>query len=93
MNIDVITQYILSIVPAVTAVAGMITTVGIAIAKIKKANTETKEEVKNLSASDRALKAQLNDVHKENIELKKELAEVMARMKHMYFVEETETEE
>lgn len=93
MNIDVITQYILSIVPAVTAVAGMITTVGIAIAKIKKANAETKEEVKNLSETDRDLKKQLREMHKENAELKHQLNEVMARMKHMYFVEKTETEE
>ena len=93
MDIDIITQYILAIVPAVTAVAGMVTTVGIAISKIKKANSETKEEVKVLSETDRSLKKQLHDVHKENVELKQQLNEVMARMKHMYFVENNKTEE
>lgn len=92
MDIDIITQYLLALVPAVTAVAGMITTVGIAIAKIKKANVETKEEVKNLSDTDKALKKELREVHKENAELKHQLNEVMAKMKHMYFVE-NESEE
>lgn len=88
MDIDIITQYILSIVPAVTAVAGMITTVGIAIAKIKKANATTANKVEELSHNDRALKKQLIEVHKENAELKHQLNEVSAKLKHMYFVEE-----
>lgn len=93
MEIDVITQYVLAIVPAFTAVVGMITTLGVAIGKIKKANSETKEEVKAMSENDRALKKQLKEVHKENVELKQQLNEVTARMKHMYFVEKPEKEE
>lgn len=93
MELDTITQFILAIVPAFTAVVGMITTLGIAIAKIKKANSETKDEVRAMSENDRALKRQLRDVHKENAELKKQLNEISARMKHLYFVEKPEKEE
>lgn len=93
MDLDIITQYILAIVPAFTAVVGMITTLGIAIGKIKKANAETTEEVKTLSENDKALKKQLVEVHKENVELKKQLTEVNARMKHMYFVEKPKNKE
>lgn len=93
MEIDVITQYVLAIVPAVTAVAGMITTVGVAIGKVRKANAETAKEVREMSKGDKELKTQLREVHKENVELKKQLNEVTARMKHMYYVEEDEVEE
>lgn len=93
MDIDIITQYILAIVPAFTAVVGMITTLGVAIGKIKKANSETKEEVRALSETDNALKKQLREVHKENVELKQQLNEVAARMKHLYFVETPDKEE
>lgn len=93
MDLDIITQYVLAIVPAFTAVVGMITTLGIAIGKIKKANSETTKEVKTLSENDRALKRQLIEVHKENVELKKQLNEVNARMKHLYFVEKPEDKE
>lgn len=93
MDIDIITQYVLAIVPAFTAVVGMITTLGVAIGKIKKANKETKDEVVALSQTDKELKKQLRDVHRENVELKKQLNEVTARMKHLYFVETPDKEE
>lgn len=87
MELDAITQFILAIVPAFTAVVGMITTLGVAIGKIKKANSETRDEVKAMTENDKALKKQLKEVHKENVELKQQLNEVSARLKHMYFVE------
>jgi len=93
MELDAITQFILAIVPAFTAVVGMITTLGIAIGKIKKANSETKEEVKVMTENDRALKKQLREVHKENAELKEQLNKISARMNHMYFVEKPEDKE
>lgn len=88
MEIDIITQYVLAIAPAFTAVVGMIVSLGVGIGKIKKANSETKSEVRELSESDKALKHQLREVHKENAELKQQLSEVMAKLKHMYFIEE-----
>ena len=93
MNIDIITQYILAIVPAFTAVVGMAVTLGVGIGTIKKANKETTTTVKEMSSNDRALKKQLVDIAKENAELKNELKEVTARMKHLYFVEKQNKEE
>lgn len=90
MDIDIITQYILAIVPAVTAIAGMITTVGVAIAKVKKANNDATAKVESICNDDRALKKQLIEVHKENAELKGQLNEVTARMKHLYFIDKGE---
>lgn len=93
MDIDIITQYILALVPAVTAIAGMITTVGIAICKIKKANKETTAKVEEVSQNDKFLKRQLTETHRENAELKRQLAKLTARMDHLYFVEKDEKEE
>ena len=93
MDIDIITQYILAIVPAFTAVVGMIVTLGVGIGKIKKANSETTNQVKELSSTDKELKRELKQVHQENVELKKQLTEVTARMKHLYFVEKPEDKE
>ena len=93
MEISAISQFIISIVPAVTAVIGMIVALGVGIGKIKKANSETTKEVKDLSKTDKELKAELRNVHKENAELKKQLNEVAARLKHMYFVEKEEERE
>lgn len=93
MDIDIITQYILAIVPAFTAVVGMVVTLGVGVGKIKKANRETTDKVEEVSRGDKELKRQLADVHKENVELKQQLKEVMARMKHLYFVEQEETKE
>lgn len=93
MNIDIITQYILAIVPAFTAVMGMVVTLGVGIGQIKKANKDTTAEVRNISEGDKALKRQLTEAHKENVELKKQLIEVTARLKHMYFVEKPEDKE
>lgn len=93
MDIDIITQYILALVPAVTAIAGMITTLGIAISKIKKANHETTTKVEEVSQNDKFLKRQLTEVHRENVELKKQLVKLTARMDHLYFVDKDEKEE
>lgn len=93
MEIDAITQFILAIVPAVTAIIGIVVALGVGVGKIKQANSETRKEVKNLSEGDRGLKKQLREVQKENAELKAQLNEVLARMKHLYFVEKPEKEE
>ena len=93
MILDAISQYILAIVPSVTAVIGMIVALGVGIGQIKKANKESTSEVREVSKNDKELKRQLRDVHKENVELKEQLNEVLARMKHMYFVDKPEDKE
>lgn len=94
MNLDIITQYILAIVPAFTAVVGMVVTLGVGIGKIKKANKETTDTVLEVSEESRSLKGELSDLAKQNRELKKEnkelkesLDKVTAKMEHLYFVE------
>lgn len=84
---DIVTQYLLSLVPAVTALAGMVTIIGVSIGKIKKANRETVDKV---TESDRTLKKQLVTVQKENIELKKALTKIEAKLNHVHFVETKE---
>lgn len=88
MDIDVITQYVLAIVPAFTAVVGMVTTLGVAIGRIKRANRDTVSEVKSVSQKTidyhEKLERELTSVHRENAELKKELNTVMKQIKHIH---------
>lgn len=92
MDIDIISQYILSITPAVTAILTAIASVIIGIKNIKSTTTKTIAEVKQSTGEIKLenvnLKKKLNELSKENIELKHQMNEVLARMKHMYFVEE-----
>ena len=94
MDIDVITQCILSIVPAFTAVVGMIVTLGVGIGKIKKANKDTinevKENSKGLKRANEALKDELTNVYKDNIEIKKQMTKLMAKVEHIHFVDDKE---
>lgn len=87
MDIDIITQYILAIVPAFTAVVGMVTTLGVAIGKIKKANEKATEEVKEAHNENVELRRELRETVKENKELKTHLNKITAKMEHMYWVE------
>lgn len=75
-QIDAITQYILAIVPAVTALMGMIVLVGVGIGKIKAANRDTASKIEDMSRGQKALKDANNELRKENIELKKALIEL-----------------
>ena len=88
--LDVITQYIISLVPAVTAVAGMVTVMGVAIAKVKKAHKEATTEVKEAHKENVELRKELADVVRENKELKQSIKKITARMEHMYYIEEKE---
>lgn len=90
MEIDAITQFILAIVPAFTAVVGMVTTLGVAIGKIKKANKETTELVQDTNKANVELRHQLNAVMKENAELKKEQRKINAKLDHVYFIDKEE---
>lgn len=96
MELDIITQYLLAIVPAFTAVVGMAVTLGVGIGKIKKANRETIEKVdvtdKRVSKHTASLETQLAEVHRENVELKKQLRKIMAKLEHIHFVDTDEEE-
>ena len=75
-QIDTITQYVLAIVPAVTAIMGMIVVIGVGIGKIKKALVENAESVERVRSESRAIKVQNAELKRQNIELKKENAEL-----------------
>lgn len=74
MNIDIVTQYILAIVPAVTAIMSMVVLVGVGIGKIRKANQITESKVDELTKSNKTIIEQNNALKKENIELKQILS-------------------
>ena len=97
MELDVITQYILAIVPAFTAVVGMVVTLGVGIAKIKKANNDTIDTVdasnQKVCKHTESLESQLAAVHKENVELKKQLRKAMAKLDHVHIVDIEDKEE
>lgn len=79
-QIDTITQYILALVPAVTALMGMIVVIGVGTAKIKKALNGTSESVerkfKGIEAANAEIKRENAEIKRQNIELKRENAEM-----------------
>ena len=76
MNIDVITQYILSIAPAVTAIMGMVVVIGVGIGKIKKALAGNEETVERISSRTKEIEKLNIELKRENIELKKAIIEL-----------------
>ena len=75
-TLDTITQYILAIVPSVTAIMGMVVVVGVGIGKIKKALAGNEEKVERISSRTRAIESANIELKKENAELKKALVEL-----------------
>ena len=75
-QIDTITQYVLALVPAVTALMGMIVVVGVGIGKIKNALKGNVESVEKLGEEYRAIKTQNVEIKRQNIELKRQNEEL-----------------
>lgn len=75
-TIDAITQYILALVPSVTALVGMAVVVGVGIAKIKKALAGSEEKVETISSRTKAIEQQNIELKKENKELKHAIVEL-----------------
>ena len=75
-QIDTITQYVLAIVPAVTALMGMIVVIGVGIGKIKNALKGNIESVEKLGEESKAIKRENAELKRQNIELKRENAEI-----------------
>ena len=75
-QIDTITQYVLAIVPAVTALMGMIVVIGVGIGKIKKAIQGNVESVERIGSRAKAIETQNAELKRQNIELKRENAEL-----------------
>ena len=75
-QIDTITQYVLAIVPAVTALMGMIVVVGVGIGNIKKALNGNVEKVERIGSRSKAIETANAELKRQNIELKRENAEL-----------------
>ena len=88
--LDAITQYILALVPAVSALVGMAVCVGVGVGKIRKANRDTVDSIDTISRKSQSLESQLQEVHAENVELKKQLRKAMAKLDHVHIVEKEE---
>ena len=88
--LDAITQYILALAPAVTALVGMAVCVGVGVGKIRKANQDTVESIDRVGKKSQSLENQLKEVQAENIQLKRDLRKVMAKLEHVHFVDDKE---
>lgn len=93
---DVMT-YILTLVPSITSITGLIVTILVGISKIKKAGNNATAEIKEIGKANAELKKQMAVVlaenralKAENSILKQEQSRLNARLSHMYFVENEE---
>lgn len=97
-DLDIIAQYLISVGPAITSLLGVVATVLIAVSKIKGAMKGTITEVQTISRTQTskldALETKvayqqglLTTVFQENVELKKQLNKVLAKLDHMKIVE------
>ena len=80
MEISQITQYIIELSPAITALIGVVVALVIGIKKIKQTNEET---VKDVRATNKEMLARNIELQKENLELKKELKQAMRHIKNI----------
>lgn len=83
MDIDTITQYILTIAPAVVSILTVISTMVVSIKKIKSNSDETVKEVKAQNEINRELREQLVAVTTENADLKREMKKCISKMNHV----------
>lgn len=90
MEISEITALIMSMAPTISAVIGIIVSVAVGIKRIKQANRDTLDECRKQNASvieNVAQIAQKNEeLTRENEELKKDLRKVMAKLNHVYII-------
>lgn len=74
MDIAQITQYLIELSPAITALVGIVVTIVVGVKKIKAANAETIADVK---ATNKEMKHANIELMKENAELKGEIKKVL----------------
>lgn len=92
MEISQITELILNLSPAITAVIGIIVALIVGIKRVKQANTDTLNECRKQNAAVAAEVAQIaqknDELTRENLELKKDLRKVMAKLSHVHVEED-----
>ena len=91
MNVDVITQYILTIAPAATAIISVVVALVVGIKKMKNVGDETVISVetsnKNLKEENAQLRHTLAEVEKENLDIKLCMDKLMAKVSHLHFTD------
>ena len=75
-QIDAITQYVLALAPAVTAIVAMAVTIAVGVGKIKKALSGSEEKIERIGNKSKAIEQQNAEIKRQNIELKRENAEL-----------------
>ncbi|MBP5784631.1 MAG: hypothetical protein J6W16_03490 [Methanobrevibacter sp.] len=87
--------YLISLIPAVSSVIGIIASVIVAVKKIKKSNAETEINVKNVLAEvkkekeeNKLLKTQLQVAISNNATIAQELSEIKAKLNHIHVKKE-----
>ncbi len=74
MDIAQITQYLIELSPAITALVGIVVTIVVGVKKIKAANAETIADVR---ATNKEMRQANIELMKENAELKGEIKKVL----------------
>lgn len=77
---DVLTQYLIELTPAITAVIGIVVALVVGIKKIKAANKETVDDVK---ATNKEMREANTALMKQNLELKDTLEKTIKEIKHI----------
>ena len=77
---DVLTQYLIELTPAVTAVIGIVVALIVGIKKIKAANKETVDDVK---ATNKQMREANEVLMRQNLELKDTLEKTIKEIKHI----------
>ena len=75
-QIDAITQYILALTPAITAIVAMAVTIAVGVGQIKKALGSNVESIERIGNKSKAIETQNIELKRQNIELKRENAEL-----------------
>ncbi len=88
MEISQITDLIIAAAPAITAVIGIIISLVAGIKRIKQANRDTLDEIRNKNAKVIENVAQIaqnnEELRRENEELKRDLRKMMAKLNHVH---------
>lgn len=91
--------YVLSLVPSITSIVGLVTTILVAVKKVKKLNNDASAQIIEIGKTNIELRKQMNLVMAENAvlkqvnaDLKHEQLKINARLSHMYFVEKNDKE-
>ena len=87
MNLDTVTQYVLSIAPSAAAVISCVTALVVMIAKVKKVVTSSEKRIE-AAKGEKAEREELLSLRRENAALKKEHEMMIKKLKGVRFEEE-----